>query len=72
MQGRIKHALMLCGPGMESESDEDDDTVDLNKPNISRGGNFGSLELPPGFGPRPQAMPIGKRSLSRLHFTIFN
>jgi len=58
VQGRIKHALMLCGPGVENESNDDDDTVDLNRPNISRGGNFGSLELPPGFGPRPQAMPI--------------
>ena len=64
MQGRIKHALMLCGPGVENESD---DKVDLNRPNISRGGNFGSLELPPGFGPRPQAMPIGKR-ITLYHF----
>jgi len=59
VQGRIKHALMLCGPGVETPADGGNAIDDLSQTGISRGGSFGGgLELPPGFGPRPQAMPI--------------
>jgi len=51
---------MLCGPGAETAAAADDDAIeDLSQTGISRGGSFGGgLDLPAGFGPRPQAMPI--------------
>ena len=49
MEGRIKHALKLCGPGAESDKQKDVDPI-----NISRAG----MGLPANFGPRPQH--IGK------------
>ena len=49
MEGRIKHALKLCGPGAENDKQKDVDPI-----NISRAG----MGLPANFGPRPQH--IGK------------
>lgn len=58
MEGRIKHALKLCGPGTESDKQKDVDPI-----NISRAG----MGLPANFGPRPQH--IGKLFL-QTHLTV--
>ena len=64
---------MLCGPGAETAAAADDDAIeDLSQTGISRGGSFGGgLDLPAGFGPRPQAMPIGECTLIIEHFKYF-
>ena len=61
MKERIKHALALCGPGVEQQKKNGQDDYDLI--NISRAG--AGLGIPAHLE-RPQAAHIGKSIIDQL------